>query len=455
MKVAALFATIAALAILAGAYSTARQHAEREAWRVESSHLLARIADLEGGASPGSASKREPRRQPYRSLEQQPADPAAELAAIEAEILDQRAALVQLKSDRLVADEYVKESLGALRQQIRKTKEIEQGLTALQSRRLEIKGHIVKAEGKIDELARAIEAREDHVASLDRKIAELAIRQETANASLESAEQQKALETAALDDLEAVKEAKPPSAKPVEKAAAGPMRTVAATERLAKAPAGSGAGPRKDRSKGLYQFDTLSIDGNQGGSAGTFKKDVKAAAVADPTVSSRRASDEWASKQYELGRHLVTQGERSSGSRELNEAVLAFRAALGEWPKDRDPLRWAAVQNDLGYALALLGKRKRDVGVLEQAAIACRHALAAIKQDRAPLLWAAAHYNLGLTLSGMAALKSDEVLWQRAIEAYQKSAEVFENADARAEAEMTTRRLQDAHNKLTALRKRS
>ena len=444
MKVAALFAVIAALAILAGAYTTARQHAERVAWRVESEHLKARIAELEGKADP--AVMRKLRRQQDKNLGQLPDEAAAELAAIEAEILDRRAELVQLNADRLVAEDYVKESTDALLQQIRKTKDIEQNLAALQSRRLAMKGHIDEAGGKLAALAEVIKDREGKVTSLDRKIAELAIRQETAEASFASAEQQQSQETVVLNDLEAIKEVKPSSAERAGNASAEAERIAVSTDRDIE--------PRKDRSKGLYQFETLNLDRASSDAAGTHEGTVKTAAVNDRS-ENRQAPDEWASKQYELGRQLVTRGERSSSSRGLNEAVLAFRAALGEWSKDRDPVRWAAVQNDLGYALALLGKRQEDVAVLEQAAIACRQALTAIKQNRAPLLWAAAQYNLGLTLSGMAVLKDDAVLWQGAIEAYQKSVEVFENADARAEAEMSTRRLQDAHDKLSALRKRS
>lgn len=469
MKAAVLFATIAALAIVAGAFSAARQQAERDAWRVESGRLRAEIAALERRVDDGR-SRRQPQSQPSDGRVQALNDARARLSMIEAEILENRAALVQLKSDRLVAEEYARSSLETLRRQVRKTTEIEQDLAVLQSRRLQIRNHIDSAEEKTKELAGIISTRQEYATSLDQRIAELVIRQEVASSRLGLTEQEEALRLAALESLEAVKaspvEAEPP-ARTVEAAAVEPEPKLRAETAVSAAgapvveapvvetPVNEGADLDQDRSKGLYRFKNLSVEPGLGGPAVGAGDETEVAARTDDAKTDRTASDEWASKQYDLGRALVTRGERNSGTRELNEAVLAFRAALGEWPKDRDALRWAVTQSDLGYALALLGQRQRDVGVLEEAAIACRGALAEIVQDRTPLLWATAHYNLGLTLSGMATIRDDEILWQNAIEALQQSVDVFEGAGAGAEASKATRRLQDAHTQLTALKNSS
>jgi tetratricopeptide (TPR) repeat protein len=51
----------------------------------------------------------------------------------------------------------------------------------------------------------------------------------------------------------------------------------------------------------------------------------------------------------------------------LEEAVVAYRAALEERTQDRVPLDWAMTQNNLGTALWTLGERNKDRIILEQA----------------------------------------------------------------------------------------
>lgn len=456
MKVAALFAMIAALAILAGAYATARHQAERDIWARVSERLSTKIADLESRIDK-PRSQGESKQQPEASVSQELNEAATRLSAIEVEILEKRAELVQLKSDRLVADEYAKSSLDTLRQQVRKTTEIEQGLGALQSRRLQLRRHVADAEEKIDVLTETISARQDYADALERTIAELAIRQETARSRLALAEQTENAVTASLDELKDLPAKAEPSAETI-KAEAVPAKAVPAVAMItpmAETSVTRTASPDQDRSKGLYRFKNLAVDQGTGGPVAAPDDETILAARPDEAADERMASDAWAVKQYELGRVLVTRGERNSGTRELNEAVLAFRAILGEWSRDRDPLRWAATQNDLGYALALLGQRRGDVGTLEKAATACRSALAEIGKEQTPLLWATAQYNLGLSLSGMASIKEEEFLWQNAIEALQKSVEAFEGGRAKAEEARAKNRLQDAYDQLAALRQQS
>ncbi|MGI9449568.1 MAG: hypothetical protein ACR2QH_02805, partial [Geminicoccaceae bacterium] len=419
MKAAALFAGVAALAILAGAYSTARHHTEREAWRLESKRLSTEIADLERRVE--IQSKRRSSQQPYNGSERVLVDATEQLSAIEAEILKNRADLVQLKSDRLVADEYAKSSFEKLRQQVRKTTEIEQDLVELHARRLRIRNRIASAKEKVEALTATIADRQDYAASLDRRIAELAIREETARARLAIA---KEAETS-IASTDAPNEVSVKKSAPVKVAEAPAPKAEASIDRAAL------SDQDQDRSKGLYRFKSLTVDQGLGGPVSLSKNEAKA--DDDSAADEQAASDAWALKQYELGRILIARSENHSGTRELNEAVLAFKAVLNEWPKDRNPERWAATQSDLGYALTLLGKRHGSVGTLESAAIACRNALAEIKQDRTPLLWATAQYNLGLTLSGIAEIKNDEELWKNAIEALQQSVETFEEEGAGAE----------------------
>ena len=62
--------------------------------------------------------------------------------------------------------------------------------------------------------------------------------------------------------------------------------------------------------------------------------------------------------------------EHESGTRHLEEAVVACRAALEEFTRDRVSLVWAQVQNNLGNALKALGKREGGTARLHEAGAA-------------------------------------------------------------------------------------
>ncbi|MEM7044209.1 MAG: hypothetical protein AAF543_15475, partial [Pseudomonadota bacterium] len=148
---------------------------------------------------------------------------------------------------------------------------------------------------------------------------------------------------------------------------------------------------------------------------------------------------------YLLGLRLLSTAERSSGTRELSDAILAFKAVLGEWPKQRDPKRWAIARSDLGYALALLGKRTADVGVLEEAAAASRDALLELGRWETPLLWAAAQHHLGVSLDGLAEVREDSDLRQASIEALEQAIDAFKQAGANDDARKVERRLRESN----------
>ena len=79
--------------------------------------------------------------------------------------------------------------------------------------------------------------------------------------------------------------------------------------------------------------------------------------------------------QHNLGNALRALGGRESDTERLEQAVVAYRAALEEYTRERAPLQWAATQNNLGAALQTLGGRESDMERLEQAVVAYRAAL--------------------------------------------------------------------------------
>jgi tetratricopeptide (TPR) repeat protein len=83
----------------------------------------------------------------------------------------------------------------------------------------------------------------------------------------------------------------------------------------------------------------------------------------------------WATTQYNLGTALEQLGDREEGTQHLKDAVAVFRAALEERTRERDPLAWAMAQANLGIALARLGERGGGTRCLEEGVAALQAAL--------------------------------------------------------------------------------
>ncbi len=85
---------------------------------------------------------------------------------------------------------------------------------------------------------------------------------------------------------------------------------------------------------------------------------------------------EWAGTQNNLGNALHVLGERSNrGVEALEMALKAHRAALTVRTKERARVDWAATRNNMGLVLTTLGARLRDPGRLQDAMDAYRDAL--------------------------------------------------------------------------------
>ena len=102
--------------------------------------------------------------------------------------------------------------------------------------------------------------------------------------------------------------------------------------------------------------------------------------------------------QMNLGGALTRLGERENGTKSLEEAVAAYRAALEERTHERVPLDWAATQNNLGTALGSLGVRENGTKRLEDAVAAFDAALEERARERVPLQWAMTTGNQGVAL---------------------------------------------------------
>lgn len=125
-----------------------------------------------------------------------------------------------------------------------------------------------------------------------------------------------------------------------------------------------------------------------------------------------------ATAQNDLGNALLALGKRESGTGRLEEAIAAYRAALAEYNREREPLEWAMTQSNLGAALRSLSERERGTAKLEEAVAAYRMALTQVTRDRAPLEWALIQHNLGSALRMLGMHESGTDQLKEAVAAY-------------------------------------
>lgn len=427
MKSGLLLLIIATSAAAIG-YLEIRHQAAREDWRAEASRLTGRLERAESLAGERMKALADAERK-----HRQEAQSAARLADLEAHILDAAAELAILESDRAVARDRADKAIDDLKEQVRAFTAIEMDMATLGQRRQRLERHVDTVENRLQRAETGAAERQKLAEQLDRDIAGLAVRRETLQAKLSAAER-----TMAETALAAAARASGDGAIPAP--ATEPTGEPAAIPAIAPASiVENGEIEDRDRTRGLYQFGSLSAepedsDAGQGGPPSREE---------DEGADERSRASDWAEDQYLMGLTLLSTAEQNSGTRELSDAILAFKAVLGEWPRERDPMRWAIARSDLGYALALLGKRQGSAGVLEEAAAASREALDQFKPRETPLLWAAAQHHLGVSLGALADVRDDPNLRQGSIEALEQAIAAFKDAGAETDAQKAEKRLRE------------
>ena len=137
-----------------------------------------------------------------------------------------------------------------------------------------------------------------------------------------------------------------------------------------------------------------------------------------------RNSDERGAAWNDLSIALKTLGTRSTGTIELEQALIACGEALQEWTRDRTPQQWALAQNNLGNALRILGERTNSMARFEEAIAAYRSALLERTQGRAPFEWAATQNVLGNALRALGRRAAGTALLEEAAGCYRAALEV-------------------------------
>ncbi len=151
-----------------------------------------------------------------------------------------------------------------------------------------------------------------------------------------------------------------------------------------------------------------------------------------------------------LGVAAYVVGEQTGENNWLEEAVVAFRAALEEQTRERVPLQWATIQNNLGAALMRLGERESGTARLEEAVAAFRAALEESTRERVPLDWAMTQNNLGNALKALGERESGTARLEEAVVAFRAALDVYEAASADYFVNLVTANLRKAEATLEA-----
>ena len=131
----------------------------------------------------------------------------------------------------------------------------------------------------------------------------------------------------------------------------------------------------------------------------------------------------WANTQKMLGSALLfsslpKNGGTSVDGMPLNEAIVAFRAALTVYTRADDPKTWASIELALGTALFVSGIQTDDSAPLREAVIAYREALKVFTRERTLLDWINIQRELGNALATLGAREGGIASLNEAIAAY-------------------------------------
>ena len=119
-------------------------------------------------------------------------------------------------------------------------------------------------------------------------------------------------------------------------------------------------------------------------------------------------------QENNLARVLETLGGREEGTARLEEALVAYRAALEERTRERAPLNWARTQTNLGNDARTLGERENGTARLEEAVAPIARRWRNGRASREPLDWAMTQNSLArMRWRHLAAVRTGRRGWRR------------------------------------------
>ena len=166
---------------------------------------------------------------------------------------------------------------------------------------------------------------------------------------------------------------------------------------------------------------------------------------------SERVPPGAAIRQIDLGNALFRLGVQDRGTVLLEQAVVAYRAALDELTRERVPLDWAMTQSNLGNALQTLGARESGTARLEEAVVAFRAALEELTRERVPLDWAYSEHALANALAALAKRQKSVARMEEALTCMRGAVEVYQQGKETYQLPIAQRRVTEMEAELLEL----
>lgn len=158
----------------------------------------------------------------------------------------------------------------------------------------------------------------------------------------------------------------------------------------------------------VFYLENRALERAIGSSLGLLSEEV--AALAAPDTSTTVADN-----------FIHTRGnfEQQHFSTNILEPLReVLEALLTDEYREQEPSAWSEMQNRLGNILGALGQQQRDAALYEKAIQCFNSSLEVYSQENTPLDWAATQYNLGTALQALGRQESDPKLLNKSIDAY-------------------------------------
>jgi tetratricopeptide (TPR) repeat protein len=141
------------------------------------------------------------------------------------------------------------------------------------------------------------------------------------------------------------------------------------------------------------------------------------------------AADDWSAALCSIGTVLYQLGVQRRGARTLEQALVAYRNALGERTYESNLFAWAVTQNNLAAAMQGLGEHEEDIGSLEASIPAYEAALKVLDSETVPLVRAMVTANRASALLALATESDYLDMAETAVAEFDRLIELFAGTD--------------------------
>lgn len=205
------------------------------------------------------------------------------------------------------------------------------------------------------------------------------------------------------------------------------------------------SGPRQALLYGQYA-SALQAMGAQGSSSEPYEQAVEAYKSALGILSRLDYPHDWALSQIRLGLTTYHLARKSDHPKIMGDAIKALEQALTIFTRATNPGRWAEVKNHIGVVMTSMGEELSNNKMLERAIEAFDDSLDVRKREQVVILWAQTTNNLGAAAFALAKRTEDQALMQQATIAFEGAISVYRQLGQETRAHIIEKNLNRAKN---------